>query len=216
MNDHIHLLEAYSELYRVWRDPLLAQRTEALLEFVRDRLFVEPGCLYMALRPDGKVVPAPVSFGHDVETAFLMIEAEQALGRKPSAATLRAARMLVDQALASGFDHARGQIFEFGSAYGPPLVRSAQWWSQFEMVNALLLMHDLVGQETDRYWVAFAKAWNLTREELADREFPGVCEGFDERGEVVCQRKSHDWFVSYHTARALLLTADRLRGAGHP
>ena len=120
MNDHIHLLEAYAELLRSWPDPALRKRTEELLAFVRDRLFVEPGCLYIALWPDGRVVPAPVSFGHDVETAFLMIEAEEALGREPSAATLRAARMLVDQALAHGYDPARGQLFEYGSAYGPP------------------------------------------------------------------------------------------------
>jgi hypothetical protein len=33
----------------------------------------------------------------------------------------------------------------------------------------------------------------------------------DERGEVDCESKSHNWFASYHTARALLFTADRLR-----
>ncbi len=33
----------------------------------------------------------------------------------------------------------------------------------------------------------------------------------DERGEVHCDSKSHNWFASYHTARALLFTADRLR-----
>ena len=85
MNDHIHLLEAYAELLHAWPDPVLRTRTEELLAFVRDRLFVEPGCLYTALRPDGRPVPAPVSFGHDVETAFLMIEAEEALGRAPLA-----------------------------------------------------------------------------------------------------------------------------------
>ncbi len=116
MNDHIHLLEAYAELLRSWPDPELRKRTEELLAFVRDRLFTEPGCLYIALRPDGRVVPAPVSFGHDVETAFLMIEAEEALGREPSVATLRAARMLVDHALARGYDPVRGQLFEYGSA----------------------------------------------------------------------------------------------------
>jgi mannobiose 2-epimerase len=211
MNDHIHLLEAYAELLRSWPDPELRSRTEELLRFVRDRLFVEPGCLYFALHPDGRAVPAPVSFGHDVETAFLLIEAEQALGRAPEPATLRAARMLVDHALARGFDPVRGQLFEAGSAYGLPVDRSIEWWGQFEAVNAFSLMHERYGKETGRYWDAFSKAWALTRDTLADRLHPGVCPRIDERGEVHCETKSHMWFVSYHTARALLLTSDRLR-----
>jgi mannobiose 2-epimerase len=210
MNDHIHLLEAYAELLRSWPDPELRRKTEGLLAFVRDRLFVEPGCLYIALRPDGKVVPAPVSFGHDVETAFLMIEAEEALGREPSLATLRAARMLVDHALARGYDPARGQLFEHGSAYGPPVDRSVQWWAQFEAFHAFQLMDEIFGREDDRYRSAFAKAWALARDAFADREHPGVCPQMDERGEVRCLSKSHSWFVSYHTARALLFTSDRL------
>jgi mannobiose 2-epimerase len=211
MNDHIHLLEAYAELLREWPDPELRRRTEELLRFVRDRLFVEPGCLYFALRPDGRVVPAPVSFGHDVETAFLMLEAEEALGREPEPATLRAARMLVDHALARGFDPERGQLFEYGSAYGPPVDRSIQWWAQFEAAHAFLIMHDRFGEGSDRYWSAFEKAWALTRERLADRPSPGVCPQIDDRGEVRCEPKSDDWFASYHTARALLLVSDRLR-----
>jgi cellobiose epimerase len=211
MNDHIHLLEAYAELLRSWPDPELRRRTEDLLAFVRDRLFTEPGCLYIALRPDGRVVPAPVSFGHDVETAFLMIEAEEALGREPSSATLRAARMLVDQALANGYDPARGQLFESGSAYGRPIDRSIEWWGQFEAFNAFQLMDERFGREDARYREAFAKAWALARDAFADPQHPGVCPRMDERGEVRCESKSHSWFASYHTARALLLTADRLR-----
>jgi mannobiose 2-epimerase len=211
MNDHIHLLEAYAELLRSWPDPELRRRTEELLAFVRDKIFVEPGCLYFALRYDGRPVPAPVSFGHDVETAFLMIEAEEALGREPSAATLRAARMLVDQALARGFDPARGQLFEAGSAYGPPVDRSIEWWGQFEAFHALQLMDELFGRESDRYGTAFGKAWALARDAFADPQYPGVCPLMDEKGDVHCDSKSHMWFVSYHTARSLLFAADRLR-----
>ncbi len=211
MNDHIHLLEAYSELYRQWRDPVLRQRVEDLLAFVRDRLFVEPGCLYFALRPDGRPVPAPVSFGHDVETAFLMIEADVALGRAPSPATRRAARMLVDHAIARGFDETRGQLYELGSAYGAPVDRSVQWWAQFEAWNAFFLMADLSVTDDARYRDAATKAWALTRDRFADAGHPGVCPQMNEDGTVRCDSKSHQWFVSYHTARALLFTADRLR-----
>ena len=72
-------------------------------------------------------------------------------------------------------------------------------------------MDELFGREDDRYRTAFGKAWALARDAFADTEHPGVCPRMDERGEVHCESKSHMWFVSYHTARALLFTADRLR-----
>jgi mannobiose 2-epimerase len=202
MNDHIHLLEAYAELLRSWPDPELRKRTEELLAFVRDRLFVEPGCLYLALWPDGRVVPAPVSFGHDVETAFLMIEAEEALGREPSAATLRAARMLVDHAFARGYDSTRGQLFEYGSAYGPAVDRSVQWWAQFEALNAFQLMDERFGREDDRYGAAFSNAWALARDAFADREHPGVCPQMDERAVAATQEPQ---LVRATTARRVSL-----------
>ena len=211
MNDHIHLLEAYAELLRSWPDQELRERTEELLAFVRDRLFVEPGCLYIALRPDGRVVPAPVSFGHDVETAFLMVEAEEALGREPSAATLRAARMLVDQALANGYDPARGQLFESGSAYGRPARPVDRVVGPVRGVPRLPAHGRALRPRGRPLPAAFGKAWALARDAFADPEHPGVCPRMDERGEVHCESKSHMWFVSYHTARALLFTADRLR-----
>ena len=135
-------------------------------------------------------------------------------GPRPRAvvATLRAARMLVDHALARGYDPARGQLFEYGSAYGPPIDRSIQWWAQFEAFHAFQLMDERFGREDARYGTAFTKAWALARDAFADPEHPGVCPQMDERGEVHCDSKSHNWFASYHTARALLFTADRLRG----
>jgi mannose/cellobiose epimerase-like protein (N-acyl-D-glucosamine 2-epimerase family) len=119
--------------------------------------------------------------------------------------------MLVDQALARGFDPVRGQLFELGSAYGRAIDRSIEWWGQFEAFNAFQLMDERFGREDDRYRGAFAKAWALARDVLADKTYPGVCPRIDENGEVRCDSKSHQWFVSYHTARALLFTADRLR-----
>jgi mannose/cellobiose epimerase-like protein (N-acyl-D-glucosamine 2-epimerase family) len=111
--------------------------------------------------------------------------------------------MLVDHALARGFDPVRGQLFESGSAYGPPVDRSIQWWAQFEAWNAFFLMHELYGKETTRYWDAATKAWALTRDSLTDKEHPGVCPHMDERGEVHSPSKSHQWFVSLpHRPRA--------------
>jgi len=210
MNPHIHLLEAYTALLKAWPDPLLRRRTEELLLFVRDYLYVDPGAQHLLLTPEGRPVPGPDSFGHDVETTFLLLEAEEVLGSARDAKTYRAARLLTDHALAFGWDPKTGQLYNEGSALGPAHERSLQWWAQFEWVNALSLMHTLEGRKTTRYWDAFLLAWGFTRATLLDPEFGGVYQGLDAGGNVN-REKSQNWFAGYHTGRALLLIADRMR-----
>lgn len=210
MNAHIHLLEAYAALLREWPDAQLRARTQALFELVRDRFYAEPGCLNLYLDPDGRPVPGPVSFGHDVETGFLLIEAADALGVPEDLRAHRAARRLVDHALAWGWNAETGQLYEMGAGLFPAYDRSIQWWALYEMVNVLSLMDALHGQETPRYREALRKTWRYTRDTLTDTQYGGVYGGVDAQGRVD-PAKSHDWNATYHTARALLLTADRLR-----
>ena len=80
MNTSIHLLEAWTELLREWPDPGLRARTQHLFELVRDRFYSEPGTLHLYLDATGWPIAGPSSFGHDVETGFLLLEAADALG----------------------------------------------------------------------------------------------------------------------------------------
>ena len=210
MNAHIHLLEAWAELLREWPDPGLREATRGLFELVRERFVAEPGNLHLLLDPRGQPVPGPVSFGHDVETAFLLLEAADALGIPGDPATQRVARRLVSHALAWGWNAQTGQLYERGFALGPAFDRSIEWWGQFELVNALSLMDSLHGTRTPLYRDALEKAWSFTRDTLTDKAHGGVYQSVDAEGRVN-PAKSHDWMATYHTARALLLTSERLR-----
>jgi mannobiose 2-epimerase len=210
MNTSIHVLEAWTELLKEWPDPGLRARTQGLFELLRDSFYSEPGTLHLYLDRTGHPVAGPSSFGHDVETGFLLLEAAEALGIPGDPRTQRVARRLVDHALALGWNGESGQLYEEGFALRPAFDRSVQWWAQFELVNALSLMDALHGRETPRYREALAKAWAFTRERLTDERQGGVFGGVDEHGRPV-PTKSNDWFAGYHTTRALLLTSDRLR-----
>ncbi|MGA8312892.1 MAG: AGE family epimerase/isomerase, partial [Terriglobales bacterium] len=80
MNTHIHLLESFTQLYRVWKDDTLRQRLEELLALNRDRICVQPGVMNLYFTNDWRPIPDHDSYGHDVETAYLMLEAEDILG----------------------------------------------------------------------------------------------------------------------------------------
>jgi len=141
MNSHIHLLEAMTALYRVWPDPLVEKRLRELVEVITRRVYVEPGCLNQFFTPDWRAVPEHDSFGHDVETAFLLVEAAAALKRPDDPEIWRVARSLVDHALQYGWDNRLGGFYDHGTAFGSACGKQKIWWTQAEGLNALLLMH---------------------------------------------------------------------------
>ncbi len=75
MNAHIHLLEALTELSKVDSRAVVKARLREVLQIVLNRIAVEPGALNLYLTPDWRAIPAHDSFGHDVETAYLLVEA---------------------------------------------------------------------------------------------------------------------------------------------
>jgi len=93
-NSSIHLLEAFTELYKVWPDALVKVRLQEMLELIRDKIVTQKGYLQLFFTYDWKPVSFHdssdavimknknldhVSFGHDVETAYLMQEASETL-----------------------------------------------------------------------------------------------------------------------------------------
>ena len=92
-NSSIHLLEAFTELYKVWPDPLVRTRLNEMLILVRDTFTNDKGYLNLNFTENWKLVSNRdsteevihkhseidhISFGHDVETAFLLLEASYA------------------------------------------------------------------------------------------------------------------------------------------
>jgi len=211
MNTHIHLLESFTQLYEVWNDPTLRQRLQELLAIVRDRICVEPGVMNLYFTNEWHAIPDHDSYGHDLETAYLMLEAEQVLGHGHDPKTERMARRLVDHALANGWDDTLGGFFQEGTSFGKAESRSKEWWVQMEGLNSLLLMHEKYGQQTDVYFKAFQKQWGFIKQYQVDSEFHGVYELVGPDGKPQKANKGHIWKAAYHDGRALLNVSERLR-----
>ncbi|MFZ5828453.1 MAG: AGE family epimerase/isomerase [Planctomycetota bacterium] len=217
MNAHIHLLEALTALFEVWPDPLVRERLGEVLGVVRDRIAVEPGCLNLYFTPAWRPVPDVESFGHDVETAFLLLEASHALKRQHDDRTCLVARRLVDHPLRAGWDEQHGGFFDTGLPFGRPIKTEKVWWTQAEGLNALLMMHELHGGESTRYYDAFLRQWQFIWEHQIDHENGGwrntvSAEGHAEPGAP----KATVWKAAYHNSRALMHCIDRLRRLAEP
>ncbi len=218
MNTHIHLLESLSALYQVWPNPRLRARLEETFALIRDKVAVESvGCLNYQFTPEWKPLPDHDSFGHDVETAYLLTEASAVLGRPEDARTWHLARRIVDHALDFGFDPDNGGLYDAGSVFGTtPYTTDKIWWVQAEGLNTLLLMHMRYGRETPRYWAAFNRQWAFIQAHQIDAVHGGWYATVTREGAAIPGRvKSDGWTEAYHQGRALLnVSADLRRLAG--
>lgn len=211
MNTHIHLLESFTQLYEVWKDDTLRQRLEELLTINRDKICLAPGVMNLYFTNDWRAIPDHDSYGHDVETAYLMLEAEDVLGKGHDPKTEHMAKLLVDHALANGWDEAYGGFYQDGTTFGKPESRLKEWWVQMEGLNSLLLMHEKYGRQTDVYFMAFQKQWQFIKTYQIDPQFHGVYEMIGPDGVPVNPNKGRIWKAAYHDGRALLNVSERLR-----
>lgn len=209
MNAHIHLLEAVAQLYKVHKDEKVKARLDELLKIVRDRIAVNPGCLHLYFNRDWTPVPDHDSYGHDIETAFLMLEAEEILGTHDEK-TRGMAHLLVQHTLDWAFNERTGGFAEKGYALAPAYDLKRVWWTQVEALNALLMMHELEGKETDRFWNAFVRQWEWIKTKQIDPEHPGLFPEVEPDGKPAQTAKGHNWKAAYHDGRTLLLVTERL------
>ena len=211
MNTHIHLLEAFTQLYEVWPDPTLRDRLEELLAIVRDKISVEPGVMNLYFTNAWQPIPDHDSYGHDVETAYLMLETDEVLHHKASLKTERMAKMLVDHALAYGWDQTNGGFLREGTTFGKPEDTAKEWWVEAEGLNALLLMHERYGKQNSIYFQRFLEQWEFIRKHTIDAQFHGLYNLTKADGTPITSDKGVIWKAAYHDGRAFWNVSGRLR-----
>ncbi|MCW3079397.1 MAG: N-acylglucosamine 2-epimerase [Segetibacter sp.] len=234
-NTSIHLLEAFTELYSVWPDELVKQRLQEMLFLIRDVITTKKGNLVLFFKPDWTPVSFSdsteasilkhrnldhVSFGHDVETAFLMLEASHALGLKNDKATMRVAKRMVDHALRNGWDSTVGGFYDEGYYFKGQqnikiILDTKNWWAQAEGLNTLLLMADHFPNDEMHYFDKFKQLWQYTQTYLIDHKYGDWYEGgLDKQPAKQTALKGHIWKATYHHYRSLSHCIERLKGNG--
>ncbi len=223
-NSSIHLLEAITELYHVWPDPLVRERLKEMLLLIRNTIVTQKGYLQLYFTPEWQPISYRdssravisknhyidhVSFGHDVETAYLMLEATEALGNHHDGVTMDVGKRMVDHALQNGWDDTLGGFYDEGyyfknKPYITITVQSKNWWAQAEGLNTLLLFSYLYPNDKMHYYDHFTKLWQYVQMYLIDHQHGDWYEeGLDKEPARLTALKAHIWKASYHNFRAL-------------
>ena len=230
-NSSIHLLEAFTELFLVWPDSLLRTRLQEMLFLIRDKITTPKGYLTLYFEPDWTPVSYRdsseayikdhryldhVSFGHDVETAYLMLEASHALNLKDDTITLKISKRMVDHALLNGWDNRVGGFYDEGYYFKASeriaiIKDTKNWWAQAEGLNALLLMADYFPNDKMKYFEDFKILWKYINTYLIDHEYGDWYEGgIDKEPQKKTALKGHIWKATYHHFRSMSNCVQRL------
>ncbi|MEE9463907.1 MAG: AGE family epimerase/isomerase [Bacteroidales bacterium] len=230
-NSSIHIMEAFTELYRIWPDDLVRTRLEEMFYLIRDTFVHPDGYLQLYFYPDWKLVtPETINdlseeihrftshftYGHDVETAYLLLETAHFLGMGEDEKTHTLAKKLVDHSLESGWDHEAGGFYDAGILMDGKISifnHHKSWWGQIEGLNALLMMHQLYPEDPNDYYGKFLKSWEHIDTYLIDKEYGGwFNHGLDTNPESMDRPKSHIWKTTYHNTRGMIRCIQMLRG----
>ncbi|GLB51300.1 cellobiose 2-epimerase [Neptunitalea chrysea] len=224
-NSSIHLMEAFTELYNVWKDDLVKERLNELLLIIRDTIINDHYSMDLFFTPDWKPVSFRneskevinkhfyldhVSFGHDVETAYLMLEASEAIGREDTEKTLEIGKRMVDHSLKTGLDTDKGGFYEGGYYFKGDKELTItnfekNWWAQAEGLNTLLILTRMYPDDSMNYYSKFENLWKYTQKYMMDAKYGGWYSwGADVRPEVKKELKGHVWKTTYHNFRALI------------
>jgi mannobiose 2-epimerase len=208
-NTHIHLLESYTNLFRVWPDAQLRDDLRALLDLMLTKI-VDPKSHHLILyfNEDWTPVSDVVSFGHDIELSWLAVEAGTVLG--DPALLARAREVALQMALGTaqqGLDADGGVLNEAG----PHGITDANkdWWPQAEAAVGFLNAYQLSADP--RYFADSRRVWQFIQTKCVDRQNGDWWQSVTRDGQPRPHgAKISTWKCPYHNSRACLELLDRL------
>jgi mannobiose 2-epimerase len=213
MNTMLHILEAYTNLLRAWDDPDLRRRHRDLIDIFLDRI-IAPGTGHFRLFFDDawNSLSRVISYGHDIEGSWLLVEAAAAQADPALMERVRAAAVrLAEAALNEGLDP-DGSLRHEGGPGGDPETPK-EWWAQAEGMVGFYNAYEITGEV--RFAIAAARLWAFIQEKVIDRVHGDWHKILRRDGAPAPEGfKAGPWECPYHHARACLEMIERLEAGG--
>lgn len=209
MNTHLHVMEAYSNLYRVNSLPGIKQNLEASVQLMLGKIR-DPENNHFYTFFDEKWNPKSevYSYGHDIEAAWLLIEAAEAL-EDPELIrrTKETARDISETTLDEGVDRETGGMYNTGMN-GQLLDKDYHWWVQAEAIVGFLYVYEIT--KNPDYLTAAADLWSFIKKSIKDVHNGEWFFRVNEEGTpYMAEDKIGPWKCPYHNARACLIMIER-------
>ncbi len=167
MNTHLHILEPYTNLYRVWKSDILQERLSSILDIFCERIY-NPQNHHLGLFFNLKweSTDPGFSYGHDIEASWLMLEAANELGDEAMINKVKPISYNIAMAALEGLQPDGSLVYEYSPSHGLDMER--HWWVQAEAIVGYLWLSKYHGYEEGNELAI--KCWEYIKENLLDLE----------------------------------------------
>lgn len=209
MNTHLHVLEAYTTLFEIWKDELLEKQIRNLLTVFSDKI-INPENNHMKLFFDKNWVSTSqgISFGHDIEAAWLLQEAAEVIHDKDLITKFKAIAVKMAESSSEGLQTDGSMIHEFDPSTNHQDTHR-EWWVEAEgmvgFMNAYQIMND------KKYLSIIQGLWGFTKKYLKDTDKGEWIWGvYEDYSPMKNEDKVGFWKCPYHNARACMEILKRI------
>jgi mannobiose 2-epimerase len=201
MNTHLHILESYTNLFRVWQDEHLRQQLTNLIRLFLDKIIdQETGSQRLFFDNYWNSKATTVSFGHDIETSWLLLESVRVIGDAQLIEEVKSVTLLLAKATAVNLSGDGGLPYELAAEY---FDHDRHWWVQAEAMVGFYNAFEL--SESPEYLDHALLVWNYIKKYVKSESGEwhwGV--NADTNQPLIGQDKVGFWKCPYHNTRACL------------
>ena len=208
MNTHLHIIEPYTNLYRVWKDAALEKSIRNLLDIFTDKL-LNPETHHLDLFFDDKWQGKRnvESYGHDIEASWLLHETALVLDDKAVLQKMEQVIRRIADAADEGLRPDGSMVYEHWKDTDEYDLQR-QWWVQCENIIGHIDLYQYFGYE-DSLEKAI-QCWNFVQKNLIDAKNGEWHWAVLDDGTInLKDDKAGFWKCPYHNSRMCLELIER-------
>jgi mannobiose 2-epimerase len=209
MNTHLHIVEAYANLYKVWKDETLRNYIVELLEVIETH-FINPATGHLKLFFDENWIEKPdvISYGHDIEAAWLLQQCAEITEDQNLIERFKKYAILLTDATIEGIDPIDGGLWYELDPKKNKLITEKHWWPQSELIIGFYNAYQLTNDQ--KYLNVVLENWEFIKKYILDKQNGEWFWGLNADYSLIPKDKSGFWKCPYHNSRACIELIHRI------
>jgi mannobiose 2-epimerase len=206
MNTHLHLIEAFANLYQVYPDKKLKAEIESMLAIFHEKIIANGKTQTLFFMDDWTPRSEAVSFGHDIESAWLLLETAETIKNPTWIKKMKTLAVNMAIEAEKGIDPTDGGMWnEKNQGH---INTEKHWWPQAEAMVGYYNAFQLTGNK--KFYALSLGSWSFIKSELKSPTgewFWGIDEG---KEPMFRNGKIGPWKGPYHNGRACIEILKRI------
>jgi cellobiose epimerase len=209
MNTHLHIVEAYTNLYKVWPIAELKEKIIALLETIETHFINKAtGHLRLFFDENWNEKQDVISYGHDIEAAWLLQQCAEATENQSLIDRFKKYAIMMTDVTIEGLDTDGGLWYEYDPEQ-KQLIKEKHWWPQAELLIGFFNAWELTKEE--KYLNVVYKNWGFIKNYLIDHHHGEWIWGINADYSAIPKDKAGFWKCPYHNSRACIELINRIK-----